>query len=291
MRHDFEGLNYVLLNVHNLAQKFSLRIGGNRSANNRHRNLVVDKWYFLMLSISTDIATKLSTAGHEVKVTNTEEPQELTITAKKLGAMPATIYEVVKGVDVIFVSIPTKAIFEFPEDLIKNSPDNVIIVDTTNYYPFRDGEIEELDNGKVESVWVAEQLGRPVIKAFNNLLAHTLATTGKSEGENGRIAMAVSGDDKDAKKIMSNLTNDTGFSAVDNGNISESWRHQPGTPAYCTELNRKELKQALDDGVKEDAARLRDLAIKKLQKRTSQPSHEEIVVLNRSLFPKNPKKL
>ena len=63
------------------------------------------------------------------------------------------------------------------------------------------------------------------------------------------------------------------------------------TPAYCTELNVAELKQALMAGVKEDAANLRDLTITKLMERTSSPSHQEIVAFNRSLFPKNPKRV
>lgn len=149
--------------------------------------------------------------------------------------------------------------------------------------------IEELKNGKVESAWVAEILGRPVVKAFNNLLAHSLEYGSKSEGAERRMAMAVSGDDGKSKKIISDLINDAGFDAVDAGSISESWRHQPGTPAYCTELNGEELKQALIDGVKVNAPGLRDFVITKLMEGTSQPSHEEILALNRSLFPKNPK--
>lgn len=69
----------------------------------------------------------------------------------------------------------------------------------------------------------------------------------------------------------------------------ESWRHQFGTPVYCTELNVVDLKQALADADKENAARLRDLAITKLKKQTTPASHEDIVALNRSLFPGNPK--
>jgi hypothetical protein len=117
-----------------------------------------------------------------------------------------------------------------------------------------------------------------------------LQHSGKSEGEEGRIAIAVSGDDESAKKIVSGLINDTGFYAVDAGSLSQSWRQQPGTPAYCTELNAEELKQALANAVKEEAAGLRELAIDKIVGRTSPPSHEEIVELNRSLFPVNPKK-
>jgi 8-hydroxy-5-deazaflavin:NADPH oxidoreductase len=235
-------------------------------------------------AIGSTIAKKLAAAGHAVKVNNADKPHELAKKAKELGATPATINEVVKDVEVIIVSVPTVAIPELPKDLFTGVPDDVIVVDTSNYYPFRDGEIEELKNGKVESVWVSEQLGRPVIKAFNNLLAHSLAHLGKSEGEEGRIAMAVSGDDENAKKIVSRLINDAGFDAVDAGSLSESWRHQPGTPAYCTELNVPELKEALADGIKDKASELRDLAIINFMERTTSPTHEDVVAANRSLF-------
>jgi predicted dinucleotide-binding enzyme len=241
-------------------------------------------------AIGSTLAKKLAAAGHRVKVTNTRQPQELAEIAKELGATPATIEEVVKDVAVVIVSVPTIAIPKVPKDLFRNVPPEGVIVDTSNYYPFRDGEFEALKNGKVESVWVSEQLGRPVVKAFNDLLAHTLQHLGRSEGEAGRIAIAVSGDDEKAKKIVSGLINDTGFDAVDAGSLSQSWRQQPGTPAYCTELSAAELKQALSAGEKEKASSIRELAINKIMERSTPPTHVEIVELNRSLFPTNPKK-
>ncbi|RYE51311.1 MAG: prephenate dehydrogenase/arogenate dehydrogenase family protein, partial [Sphingobacteriales bacterium] len=147
-------------------------------------------------AIGSNIARKLAAAGHKVKVTNTRGQHELADKAEELGAAPATIYEVVKDVEIIIVTIPTIAITQLPKDLFKDVSEDVIIVDTSNYYPFRDGEIEELIEGKVESVWVSEQLGRPVIKAFNNLLAYTLENLGKAKGEEDRIAITVSGDNE-----------------------------------------------------------------------------------------------
>lgn len=240
-------------------------------------------------AIGGTIAKKLAIAGHEVKVHSAGEPDRLEKRAQELGVSPSTIEEVVKDVDVVIVSIPTKAIPDLPKDLFAALPGNAIVVDTSNYYPFRDGEITALTNGKVESVWVAEVLGCPVVKAFNNLLAYSLEQGSKREGMEGRIAMAVSGDDERAKRIVSGLINDIGFDAVDAGSLAESWRHQPGTPAYCTELNIAELKIALKNGIKVAAPHLRDLAITKLMESATPPSHEEVLTLNRSLFPKNPK--
>ena len=34
------------------------------------------------------------------------------------------------------------------------------------------------------------------------------------------------------------------ISAVDDGSLHESWRQQPGTPAYCTDLSADELQQS-----------------------------------------------
>lgn len=240
-------------------------------------------------AIGSTLAKKLAAAGHEVKVTNTHREDELAKKAKELGATPATIYEVVKNVEVIIVTIPTIAIAQLPKDLFQDISDEVVIVDTSNYYPFRDGEIKELKDGEVESVWVSKQLGRPVIKAFNNLLAHTLEHLGKAEGEEDRIAITVSGDNVNSKTIVSRLINETGFDAVDAGDLAQSWRQQPGTPAYCTELNVAELKQALGDADKDQASELRDLVISNFMKRTTSPTHEEMVATNRSLFSKNPK--
>ncbi|MFC3160414.1 NADPH-dependent F420 reductase [Chryseobacterium arachidis] len=146
----------------------------------------------------------------------------------------------------MIVAIPTSAIPTLPKNLFEGISDKVIVVDTSNYYPTRDGIMPVFDN-QLESVWVSEQLGRPVVKAFNNLLAYSLENEGRPNAEDNRVAMAISGDDENAKKIISQLIDEVGFDAVDSGNLSESWRHQPGMPSYCTELNAKELTLALAD--------------------------------------------
>lgn len=240
-------------------------------------------------AIGGTIAKKLVTAGHNVKITNSNPGAQLNTRAEELGVEAATLKNVVKDVDVIILSLPTIAIPTLPKDLLAGVPENVIVVDTSNYYPFRDADIEEIKNGKVESIWVSEQLGRPVVKAFNNLLAETLANGGRNTGTEDRIAMAIAGDNPQAKKVITALVNDAGYDAVDSGRLSESWRHQPGTPAYCTELNEEELKQALSDAVKEAAPSLRDKAIADLSALPSYPSHPDVVEYNRGLFQKNPK--
>lgn len=155
-----------------------------------------------------------------------------------------SIEEAITNIDVLIISIPFHALPSI-RNIVDKLEEEVIVVDTSNYYPQMSGEIEEIENGMVESVWVSNQLGRSIIKAFNNLLAFTLEHKGTPEGSNGRIATAIAGNDLHQKQKIMNLANELGFDAVDSGSLIDSWRQQPGTPAYCTELTKEELSEAL----------------------------------------------
>ena len=74
--------------------------------------------------------------------------------------------------EVVVVTIPENSISNLPADLFKDVPESVVVIDTGNYYPRqRGGRIDAIENSMPESQWVAQQLGRPVIKAFNNIYA------------------------------------------------------------------------------------------------------------------------
>jgi hypothetical protein len=127
-----------------------------------------------------------------------------------------------------------------------------VVVDTGNYYPReRDGRIDGIEAGTTESRWVAQQLGRPVVKAFNNIYAKHLLERGRPKGAAGRIALPVAGDDAAAKGVVSRLLDELGFDAVDAGSLDESWRQQPGSPVYGTDLDADGVRRGLSAARKE----------------------------------------
>ena len=139
-----------------------------------------------------------------------------------------------------------------PAGLFANTPDHVVVVDTGNYYPRqRDGRIEAIEAGLPESRWVAQQLGRPVIKAFNNIYARHLLELGRPKGTPGRIALPVAGDDAAAKNIVLKLIDELGFDGVNAGGLDESWRQQPGTPVYAKDFDADGLRRALSEANKD----------------------------------------
>ena len=233
-------------------------------------------------AIGSILAEKLSRAGHQVKVTNTRDMAELQKIATRLGATAATIEDVVKDVDVIIFSIPFKVYKDLPKNLLQNVPEEVVVMDTSNYYPLRDGELPGLE-GNTESEYISKTLGRPVIKAFNNILAYTFKHKGKAANEEGRIAISIAGDNEAHKKVAAEIVDITGFDTVDGGSLAESWRQEPGIPAYCTELNAAELQQALQDAEKGKAPAIRDFIMNRLVNMDTwpQPPYEDILAGNR----------
>jgi 8-hydroxy-5-deazaflavin:NADPH oxidoreductase len=182
-------------------------------------------------------------AGHSVKMANSSGIEKLKDLALETGALAVSLTDVVTDVDVIVITIPLIGILKLPKHLLTNASTNITITDTCNYYPIRDGIIEEIENGMPESVWVSNQLQRPVVKAYNSILAGSLVQSGLSEGSASRIALPISGDDKKSKDLVSTLINDSGFDSLDVGNLQDSWKQQPGSPAYCPDLTLTQLKK------------------------------------------------
>ncbi|MDB5043200.1 MAG: hypothetical protein JWN27_3926, partial [Candidatus Eremiobacteraeota bacterium] len=167
--------------------------------------------------------------GHEVSVANSRGPLALAELARETGAKAVSVQDAARNNDVVIVTIPEKNIPDLPRDLFAGVPASVVVVDTGNYYPQqRDGRIDGIESGATESRWVAQQLGRPVVKAFNNIYAQHLFELGKPAGSAGRIALPVAGDDANAKATVMRLIDEVGFDPVDAGSVDDSWRQQPG---------------------------------------------------------------
>jgi predicted dinucleotide-binding enzyme len=233
-------------------------------------------------NIGGTLARKLSAAGHEVRVANSKGPEGVQAFADEIGAIAADARGAVEGAGVVILSIPFPAVAKLPKDLFDGLPASVPVVDTGNYYPgLRDPQIAEIDAGQVESLWVAEQIGRPVIKAFNNILACSLAELGRPHGTKDRLAIAVAGDDAEAKSIVSGLVDEVGFDPVDAGGLGDSWRQQPSTPAYCCDYDAEDTRRGLAAAKPGEGPRKRDLIAETYSKLGANPTHADIVASNR----------
>jgi predicted dinucleotide-binding enzyme len=195
--------------------------------------------------IGETLARRLTALGHEVVIANSRGPETLRELAAETGARAVTVAEAARGGEIVIVTIPQRAVPDLPVDLFAGVPEDVVVVDTGNYYPVRDGRIDAIEDGQVESAWVAEHLGRPVVKAFNNIASQSLLENGRPEGAPSRIALPVAGDAPGARQKVMRLVDELGFDPVDAGIMEDSWRQQPGTPCYAADLDAPRLKEAL----------------------------------------------
>lgn len=194
--------------------------------------------------IGATLTRRLSALGHDVSVANSRGPDSLTGLARETGAKAVTVRDAARDKDVVIVSIPEKSVRDLPRDLFAGN-DRTVVIDTGNYYPQRDGRIAAIEDGMTESQWVAQQLGRPVVKAFNSIYAQHLLERGRAADQAGRIALPVAGDDPDTKAVVIRLIDELGFDGVDAGTLAESWRQQPGTPVYGADLNLDSIQGEL----------------------------------------------
>jgi predicted dinucleotide-binding enzyme len=206
--------------------------------------------------IGGTLARRLSALGHDVSIANSRGPDTLATVGKETGAKPVTVREAARGKDLVIVTIPEKSVRELPKDLFA-SADKTVVVDTGNYYPQRDGRIAAIEDGTPESQWVAQQIGRPVVKAFNTIYAKHLMERGRAADQPGRIAVPVAGDDANAKAVVLRLIEDLGFDGVDAGTLAESWRQQPGTPVYGADMGSDRAQNALATARRERPAEFR----------------------------------
>ena len=204
------------------------------------------------------LARHLAKLGHRVSIANSRGPESLTALAAEIGATPVSVVDAAKAGEIVILAIPTKTAADLPRGLFANVPSSVVVIDIGNYHPqLRDGHVGAIDRGMLDSQWVAQQIGRPVIKAFNNILAKSLLEKGVPRGTRGRIALSVFGDSLDAKAAVLRLVDDLGFDPVDGGDLDNSWRQQPGTPAYCRDLEATALRRALTEAVRSRIAEYR----------------------------------
>ncbi len=209
-------------------------------------------------NIGGNLTRRLTALGHDVSVANSRGPETLKALAEETGATPVVATEAARGARIVVVTVPLKAVPDLPSGILDGAAEDVVVIDTGNYYPQqRDGRISAIEEGLTESRWTEQQIGHPVVKAFNGTYAQDILDRGLPHGTPGRQALPVAGDHPAAKQAVRTLIDELGFDTVDAGGIDESWRQQPGTPVYGNRGDADAIAKALADASPERTAEWR----------------------------------
>ena len=196
--------------------------------------------------IGRALARLLAQAGHEVGISNSRGPDTLRELAHELGhgVKAFSNEDAARFGELVIETVPFGRYMDLPAVQLEGK----IVIDTANYYPDRDGQIDLF--GLSQSAFIARHLpGARVVKAFNTIhSAHLEAQgdTGKPLDE--RRAIFIAGDDQDAKKVVTRLIEEIGFAAVDTGSLEHSRVQEPGTAIYGPELTARQGREMLKQG-------------------------------------------
>jgi len=198
-------------------------------------------------NIGANAAKLFIKAGHEIAIANSRGAETLADLVAELGenAHGVSIEEAAKFGEIVFISIP----FGKYKQLPANAFDGVIVVDSNNYYPDRDGSFAELDENKTtSSEMLAEHLRKArIVKGFNTIWFEHLKTQGDTNlPTEERRAIFIAGDDAGAKKTVAQLIEEIGFAAIDTGDLRDGGAaQQPDTAIYNRNLTASEAQAIL----------------------------------------------
>jgi predicted dinucleotide-binding enzyme len=183
--------------------------------------------------LGATLARRFTQAGHEVTIANSRGAaslEPLVVELRPRAHAAADIAEAADAAEVVVLALPFFLYDRLPADALAGK----VVIDATNYYPGRDGELPQLaDDSTTSSELLAGQLPRArVVKAFNTMVSTQLGRDGRPAGDPERLVIFVAGDDGAAKATVRELADAIGFDTVDHGGLAAGRAQQPGAAVY-----------------------------------------------------------
>jgi 8-hydroxy-5-deazaflavin:NADPH oxidoreductase len=192
--------------------------------------------------VGSSLAKAAIAHGYDIVLSNSQGPDSLAGVVAELGprARAAAAAEAAAAGDFGIVAIPITTVDQVPVEPLAGK----VVIATINYFPQRDGHIAAIDNRSTTAPGVlqAHLPASRVVRGFSMLDAADMSGDGHPKGDPKRRALALAGDDATAKQLVARLYDEFGFDAVDLGGLDESWRVDPGQPAFVTRQNLAELR-------------------------------------------------
>jgi 8-hydroxy-5-deazaflavin:NADPH oxidoreductase len=192
--------------------------------------------------VGSNLARAALAHGYSVVLSNSQGPDSLTQLVADLGdgATAATVEQAATAADFAIVAIPVTAIDQVPAEPLAGK----VVLATINYFPQRDGPIAAVEDGRVTVPGLLQRHlpASKVVRAFSMIDAADMSGDGHPPGDPRRRALALAGDDKEARDLVARLYDEFGFDALDLGGLDESWRVDPGQKAFVTRQSLAELR-------------------------------------------------
>ena len=194
--------------------------------------------------VGTAIARLALAAGYRVKIATSKPAAEnaLIIEIVTPGAEAVDAAEAADS-DLVLVAVPLHKYKGLDAEALAGK----VVVDAMNYWSVTDGDIAdfEADNRSSSEVVAAHLSGSRVVKSFNHIGYHEMEPDASAPGTADRRALAVAGDDAEAKELVAGFIDALGFDAVDAGELAAGRAYEPGTDVFNGRFTSGELSAKL----------------------------------------------
>lgn len=198
-------------------------------------------------NIGGNLGKHWAKAGHEVLFTS-RHPEELNQLVQEAGGNSKAVnldeaWEA--NADVYLLAVPFRAIDKLAE-LYAGEYGNKVIIDATNPYPERDGEMaqEVKDSNRNASEYTAMKFGTAkTAKAFNTIYAEHLKE--RAFRDTDKLAVPFAAQDEDSKRVTQQLIEDIGFDAVYVGGLEDTHIMDPDQKIYGKSTDRNQLQDLI----------------------------------------------
>lgn len=199
-------------------------------------------------NIGGNLGKHWAKAGHDV-LFSSRHPEELNDLAREAGnnAKAVSVTEAFEAnADAYLLATPFKAIDKISE-LYAGEYGNKVIIDATNPYPERDGEMaQEVRNANYNATeYTAMKFNTAkTVKAFNTIKAEDLRD--RAFREYDKLSVPFAAQDVESKAVGQQLIEDIGFDAFYIGNLSDTNIMDPDQAIYGKAVEVGELKELVD---------------------------------------------
>ncbi|SFW25843.1 NADPH-dependent F420 reductase [Cellulophaga fucicola] len=187
-------------------------------------------------------------AGHDV-LFSSRHPEQLGSLIKEAGtnAKAVSITDAFEAkADIYLLAMPFKAIDKISE-LYAGEYANSVILDATNPYPERDGDMAQnvRDANYNASEYTAMKFSSAkTAKAFNTIKAEHLRD--RAFRSLDKLSVPFAAQDQQSKTVVQNLIEDIGFDAVYVGNLSDTKIMDPEQEIYGVSTSKSELLETVN---------------------------------------------
>ena len=194
--------------------------------------------------VGTAIARRAIAAGYAVKIATSKSPAEIALLLEIMvpGAVAATAQDVIAESDIIILALPLSKYRQLQPELLAGK----IVIDAMNYWALTDGTLAEFETGTSSSEVIQKFLSQSrLVRSFNHMGYHEIDEEARPSGDPQRRALAIAGNDAEARRQVAGFIDRIGFDPVDAGLLIESRMFDTGTPVFGAPFTRADMLEAL----------------------------------------------